>query len=95
MLKSIAKGERMKKIAETEWLIFKLKEEKAKTNVYSVISKCSDDELGIIEWYPAWRHYCFFPNDNPYYSSWVFSDRCLLNISEFITKLNEEHKNGI
>ena len=74
---------------DDKWLDFVLIENKPKTKVYSVISKCSDDELGIIKWYPSWRHYCFFPTID---IETVHSDRCLLAISEFITRLNEEHK---
>ncbi len=62
---------------------------KPKTKVYLVWSKFSDDELGKIKWYPQWRNYCFFP---PHALDTVYSDRCLKSISEFITKLNDEHK---
>ena len=47
------------KCYENEWLEFWLIKEKPKTKVFSVRSKCSNCELGIIEWYPPWRHYCF------------------------------------
>ena len=76
---------------EDEWLKFVEKESKPKTKVYSVMSKCSDCELGEIKWYPSWRHYCFFPTLE---LETVHSDRCLLSISQFITKLNVEHKGG-
>lgn len=77
-------------IQEDEWLEFWLIEVKPKTNIYSVKSKCSKCELGEIRWYPSWRHYCFFPN---VLIDTVHSDRCLLSISSFITKLNMEHEN--
>ena len=70
-----------------KWLKFVLKEEKPKTKVYSVISKCDGTELGEIKWYPQWRHYCFFPT-----SETVHSDRCLLSISSFISELNKNHR---
>ena len=73
----------------SEWLDFEIIEHKPKTNVHAVIAKGSRDVLGTIKWYPAWRHYCFFPTMN---TETVHSDRCLLAISQFITKLNEEHK---
>jgi len=76
---------------QDEWLNFELSKRKPKTNVYEVISRCAECILGEIKWYPQWRHYCFFPNINV---ETVHSDRCLLSISEFITKLNQEHKNG-
>jgi len=69
----------------SKWLEFIEKESKPKTKVYSVYSKCGDCELGEIKWYPAWRHYCFFPEFET-----VHSDRCLREISEFITKLNDK-----
>lgn len=71
------------------WLDFIEKESKPKTKVFSVWSKCSDCELGEIRWNGAWRHYGFFPTAE---IETVHSDRCLLEISHFITKLNEEHK---
>lgn len=80
----IVRGEKM-----SEWLEFKEIEKKPKTNVYSVVSKCDGSELGKIKWYPSWRHYCFFPTLK---FETVHSDRCLLAISQFITKQNEDHK---
>ncbi len=73
----------------SEWLEFIEIEQKPKTKVYSVHSKCSDCSLGIIKWNPNWRHYCFFSTIE---FETVHSDRCLLEISEFIKKLNKEHK---
>ena len=77
-------------MTEDKWLEFVLTEEKPKTKVYSVISKCDSTGLGEIKWYPPWRHYGFFPTLK---FQAVHSDRCLLSISEFVTKLNTEHKN--
>jgi len=72
-----------------EWLDFVEVERKSKTRVYAVMSKNSRDILGQVKWYPAWRHYCFFPT---LATETVHSDRCLMSISRFITKLNEDHK---
>ena len=72
-----------------KWLEFIEIEQKPKTKVYSVMSKCSNDSLGQIRWYSRWRHYCFFPITG--YKT-VHSDSCLNEISEFISKINEEHK---
>jgi len=72
----------------SEWLEFREKARKPKTKVYSVIAKGSGDELGEIKWYPNWRHYCFFPTVE---FETVLSDRCLMAISQFVSKLNEEH----
>lgn len=76
-------------VKEKKWLLFELKERKPKTDVYSVLSLCDGLELGIIKWYPSWRHYCFFPTIE---IETVYSDRCLIELSEFITRLNKRHK---
>lgn len=76
-------------VIDDKWLIFALQERKPKTLVYAIISKCSMTILGHVKWFPAWRHYCFFPVT---VVETVHSDRCLLAISQFITKLNDEHK---
>lgn len=77
----------------SKWIEFKELEPKKKTRVFQVWSKCSNCELGQIKWHPAWRHYCFFVcGSTTYYDTYIFSDRCLLEMSEFITKLNQEHK---
>jgi hypothetical protein len=76
---------------EDEWLEFVVKALKPKTAVYSVMSKCSDIELGEIKWYPAWRHFCFFPTIE---FETVHSDRCLISIGEFVEDLNERYKEG-
>ena len=73
----------------SEWLDFIEKESKPKTKVFAIWSKCSDCELGEIKWHPAWRHYCFFPTIE---ISTVHSDRCLRDIADFISELNEKHK---
>jgi hypothetical protein len=76
-------------LKETEWLQFIHSENRPKTKIINVVSKCSECHLGTIKWYSSWRHYCFFPTIG---LETVHSDRCLLSISEFITKLNKEHK---
>jgi len=73
----------------SEWLDFEIIERKPKTVVYAVLSKESRAILGEIKWHAAWRHYCFFPTVN---TQTIHSDRCLLAISQFITKLNDDHK---
>ena len=83
-----AKGILETKIMKKEWIEFKERPTlpNRKTKKFNVWSKCSKTIIGTISWYPQWRHYCFFPEE------WtVYSDRCLLTISEFITKLNKEH----
>lgn len=77
---------------ETKWLVFAIKKFNPKTKVYSVISKHSHCEIGEIKWYGRWRHYCFFPTIE---FEVVYSDRCLLDIGNFVKQLNEDHKNVI
>jgi hypothetical protein len=76
-------------LKEDEWLRFDLIDNKPKTKIISVYSKSSECYLGSIKWNPGWRNYCFYPT---IIFETVFSDRCLLSISEFITELNFEHK---
>ena len=71
---------------EDKWLEFKEEKSKPKTKVFSLMSKCSNINLGEIKWYPQWRKYCFVQDDK------VFSDRCLLQMGFFVKKLNEGHK---
>jgi hypothetical protein len=58
-----------------------------KTEVWVVKSKKDNLAIGSVRWYGKWRHYCFFPQ-----SETVFSDRCLLAISDFVEKMNNAHK---
>jgi hypothetical protein len=56
-------------------------------NFWIVKTIKTDEALGFIKYYPAWRHYCFFPMENT-----VFSDRCMIAIARFIQKLEKERK---
>ena len=58
-----------------------------KTNVYSVKNKNSDDLLGFIKWYGAWRQYCFFT-----VNSIILSKGCMKDINDFISKIMEKRK---
>jgi len=78
----------MKIVQEDEWLIFKEGKPNPKTRVIEVWSKCSNCEMGKIKWYPQWRHYCYFPNEQEIKEGCVYSDRCLLSIAEIIARLN-------
>ena len=73
---------------ETKWLKFIEKEPKPKTRVFSVWSKISYCEIGIVHWNPPWRHYSFQPTIK---FLTEHSDRCLFSLSRFVKKLNEEH----
>ena len=86
----------------SKWIRFIEIEKKPKTLVYKVYPKLSLEGIGVIKWYPQWRHYCFFPTTQ--FENYcffpttqfetVYSDRCLTEIAECITQLNKEHKEG-
>jgi len=48
-------------IKETKYLVFQEQPTRRKTKVISVINKSSEEEIATIEWYSAWRQYCFMP----------------------------------
>lgn len=60
-----------------------------KTAVWSCRTNRSNDELGEIKWYPAWRQYCYFPTVQA-----VYSDGCLSDIADFIKQLAENALEG-
>ena len=68
-------------------IIFILSEQKTKTNVYEVRNIHQQCQIGIVRWFPSWRHYVFFPELHT-----VFSDRCMIKIGKFVLELNEKHK---
>lgn len=77
-------------ITETEWIRFVKLETDTKTDLWNVDTKKSGENLGYIKWHNPWRNYCFFPTHQ---FDTVLSDRCLLDIGEFILELNKKYKN--
>ena len=69
-----------------KYIEFRVRERKPKTIVFEVVSKKDGEPIGIIKWYPPWRHYCFFPEQDC-----VFSDRCLARIAMFVEGMNKNH----
>lgn len=70
----------------SKYIKFELVEKKKKTNVYCVIQKQNLElALGFIKWFPAWRRYCFYPEEGI-----VFDASCLKSIVKFIEKLMDE-----
>lgn len=57
--------------------------DKPKTTVWSCRNTGSGDELGVVQWYPAWRQYCYFPSQPA-----VYSVGCLADINDFINQLS-------
>lgn len=72
-----------------------VRERKRKTNVYEVLAVSDNTFLGIIQWYPPWRQYCFFPYTDFERGGLIFSSGCLQQIREFIGQLMVEQKAGL
>ena len=71
---------------ETKWLRFILADRKPKTVMIHVYNT-SDQFLGMIGWYGAWRQYTYQPAPDT-----TFNNGCLQDIADVLTSLNEEHK---
>ena len=71
----------------TEYIEFELLKKCAKTEHYTVVNKKSNDILGWIKWYGAWRQYCFFPLHET-----IFNTGCMKYIINFIEELMTERK---
>ncbi len=54
------------------------------TSRWLVRNNRSNDDLGVVAWYGAWRQYCFEPSDPS-----VYSAGCLNDISHFIGQLQD------
>ena len=80
----------MATIHETKYLIFSVEKlQGKKTKLIRIINKSSYDELGTIEWYGAWRQYCFIPTDH---IETVWNNDCLTDIIFVINKLMKERE---
>jgi hypothetical protein len=64
--------------------------ENAKTKRFAVVSKTRGSQLGRISFYPAWRQYIFEPD-----ISTLWSDGCLKQVQEFLTKINAEWRKSL
>lgn len=54
-----------------------------KTPIYHINSLRSQDEIGQIKWYGAWRKYCFFPNGDT-----VWDKKCLDSVCDWLLEVN-------
>lgn len=72
-----------------EYIHFSLHKRKkgAKTDVWDILNNNSNDVLGEIRWYGAWRQYCFYSM-----GSCIFNKGCLSDIQEFIAAAMQERK---
>lgn len=68
-------------------LTFELLKDTGKTKVWDVVSTHSDETLGKIKWYWAWRRYVFYPELGTFYDV-----DCLNTISEFISDEMKKRK---
>lgn len=57
-----------------------------KTSRWACWNNSADGLLGSVEWYPRWRQYCFFPEDNV---ELVLSGGCLNDIATFMKELRK------
>jgi len=72
---------------ETEHLGFSEVGFTGKTYIISVINIHDGVCVGQIKWFGRWRKYCFFPNKDT-----VFDSKCLSDISGFMDRLMQDHK---
>ena len=79
----------MKIIKENKYLIFEAHEHKGrKTKIVHIVNKASGEEIGLIEWYSAWRQYCFSPERFDYDTVW--NNSCLADVLEVLNQLMKE-----
>ena len=78
----------MKIIKETKYLIFQEKPTWRKTKVISIINRSSGEEIATIEWYSAWRQYCFIPERFDFETVW--NNSCLTDVVSVINELMKE-----
>jgi hypothetical protein len=80
----------MEIIHETKYLVFYAEKNVGrKTNIIHIINKSSTNELATIEWYGAWRQYCFIPNLE---FDTVWNNTCLADVISVINQLMKERQ---
>ncbi len=85
----------MEIIKETKYLLFvdvtdlTLAKQK-KTKIISVRNKSSNEVIATIEWYGAWRQYCFMPERFEF--STVWNNTCLADVISVIDRLMQEKR---
>jgi len=70
---------------QTDFMEFCHVSDKQKTSVWHVVNLRSGLLLGVVEWYPPWRQYVFFPEADT-----VFSKDCLEEINRLLIELNSK-----
>jgi hypothetical protein len=61
-----------------------------KTEIWYVYNIRSENRLGTIKWYGAWRQYCFYPE-----SDCVFNKDCMNDIIKFIESCELVRNNNV
>ncbi len=80
----------MEVIHETKYLIFAEEVLSGrKTKTIHVNNRSSGNEIATIEWYGAWRQYCFMPTME---FDTVWNNTCLSDIILVINKLMKERE---
>ena len=75
---------------ETKYLTFATEKiEGRKTKIVHIINKSNTYRLGTIEWYGAWRQYCFIPT---WEFETVWNNTCLTDVVFVINKLMKERE---
>ncbi len=59
------------------------------TSVWIVRNARSQNPLGEVRWYTAWRQYVFIPN---VHTGPLFNARCLFDLLGFLGNANAKHK---
>lgn len=62
-----------------KWIRFIVYEQKPKTTVWRIESIENGVILGYVKWFPNWRKYAFFPEEDT-----VYEQDCLKDIANFI-----------
>ena len=57
-----------------------------KTGRWTVLTN-HDDVLGVVQWFPRWRQYCFDPHDGT-----TFNDGCLRDLATFLARVTSAHR---
>lgn len=73
----------------SEYLIFKARPRTPPRTTYivDVLSRRSNDSLGMIHWHPAWRQYVFAPCEDT-----IFNTGCMDDIKLAITVLHHRRQ---
>ena len=61
-----------------------------KTKVWEVFNVKHHCLVGYIQWYGAFRKYCFYPTDGTLYDS-----DCMLMIADFLESVNVQHRRAL